>query len=87
MERAEVYYKEFSGGCFTPRAILVDLEPGVLDQVRSGPQGNLFLPDNFIFGSKSTGNNFAKGRYTDGQDLLEQTMDLVRKEIEFCDCF
>lgn len=32
------------------RAILVDLEPGTMDSVRNGPFGQLFRPDNFIFG-------------------------------------
>lgn len=28
----------------------MDLEPGTMDSVRSGPFGQLFRPDNFIFG-------------------------------------
>lgn len=35
-----------------PRAILVDLEPGTMDSVRSGPFGQIFRPDNFVFGKK-----------------------------------
>ena len=38
------------GGKYVPRAILVDLEPGTMDSVRSGPFGQLFRPDNFVFG-------------------------------------
>lgn len=38
---------------FVPRAILVDLEPGTMDSVRSGTFGQLFRPDNFIFGEFS----------------------------------
>lgn len=38
------------GSKFVPRAILVDLEPGTMDSVRSGPFGQLFRPDNFVFG-------------------------------------
>jgi len=33
-----------------PRAILVDLEPGTMDSVRAGPFGQIFRPDNFVFG-------------------------------------
>lgn len=33
-----------------PRAILLDLEPGTMDAVRSGVYGKLFRPDNFVFG-------------------------------------
>ena len=39
-----------SGGKYVPRAILVDLEPGTMDSVRSGPFGQIFKPDNFVFG-------------------------------------
>ena len=38
------------GGKYVPRAVLVDLEPGTMDSVRSGPFGQLFRPDNFVFG-------------------------------------
>ncbi|GBL60590.1 Tubulin beta-5 chain, partial [Araneus ventricosus] len=50
LERINVYYNEASGGKYVPRAILLDLEPGTMDSVRSGPFGQLFRPDNFIFG-------------------------------------
>merc|ERR1712172_301362 len=38
-----------AGGKFVPRAVLVDLEPGTMDSVRSGPYGAIFRPDNFVF--------------------------------------
>ena len=34
--------KLVSGGKFVPRSILVDLEPGTMDSVRSGPYGGIF---------------------------------------------
>ena len=40
----------FLGKKYVPRAILVDLEPGTMDSVRCGAFGQLFRPDNFIFG-------------------------------------
>uniref|UniRef100_A0A3Q3G405 Tubulin beta-2A chain-like n=1 Tax=Kryptolebias marmoratus TaxID=37003 RepID=A0A3Q3G405_KRYMA len=52
LERINVYYNEASGSKFVPRAILVDLEPGTMDSVRSGPFGQLFRPDNFVFGER-----------------------------------
>lgn len=51
-----------SGGKYVPRAVLVDLEPGVLDVVRSGPVGKIFRPSNFVFGQAGAGNNWAKVR-------------------------
>uniref|UniRef100_A0A8C9U1N6 Tubulin/FtsZ GTPase domain-containing protein n=1 Tax=Scleropages formosus TaxID=113540 RepID=A0A8C9U1N6_SCLFO len=50
LERISVYYNEASSSKYVPRAILVDLEPGTMDSVRSGAFGHLFRPDNFIFG-------------------------------------
>ncbi len=50
LERIDVYYNEASGGKYVPRAVLVDLEPGTMDSIRSGPIGQIFRPDNFVFG-------------------------------------
>ena len=62
LERINVYYNEATGGRYVPRAVLVDLEPGTMDSVRSGPFGTLFRPDNFVFGQTGAGNNWARGR-------------------------
>ncbi|XP_055126113.1 tubulin beta-8 chain isoform X18 [Symphalangus syndactylus] len=86
LERINVYYNEASGGRYVPRAVLVDLEPGTMDSVRSGLFGQIFRPDNFIFGQCGAGNNWAKGHYTEGAELMESVMDVVRKEAESCDC-
>ncbi|KAK9172307.1 Tubulin/FtsZ family, GTPase domain protein [Cryptosporidium meleagridis] len=86
MERINVFYNEASGGRYVPRAILVDLEPGTMDSVRAGPFGSLFRPDNFIFGQSGAGNIWAKGHYTEGAELLDAVMDVVRHEAESCDC-
>ena len=62
LERINVYYNEATGGRYVPRAVLMDLEPGTMDSVRAGPFGQLFRPDNFVFGQTGAGNNWAKAR-------------------------
>lgn len=57
-----------------------------MDSVRSGPFGALFRPDNFVFGQSGAGNNWAKGHYTEGAELVDNVLDVVRKEAEGCDC-
>ena len=57
-----------------------------MDAVRSGPFGQLFRPDNFVFGQSGAGNNWAKGHYTEGAELVDQVLDVVRREAEGCDC-
>eukprot|EP01018_Ginkgo_biloba_P031803 Gb_15855 [translate_table: standard] len=86
LERINVYYNEASGGRYVPRAVLMDLEPGTMDSVRSGPYGQIFRPDNFVFGQTGAGNNWAKGHYTEGAELIDSVLDVVRKEAESCDC-
>jgi tubulin beta len=86
LERINVYYNEATGGRYVPRAVLMDLEPGTMDSVRSGPYGQIFRPDNFIFGQSGAGNNYAKGYYTEGAELVDSVLDMVRKEAESCDC-
>ncbi|CEH15740.1 beta-tubulin [Ceraceosorus bombacis] len=67
---------------YVPRSVQVDLEPGTLDHIRSGPTGKLYRPDSFVGGESGAGNNFAKGYYTEGAELIENVMDVVRKEAE-----
>lgn len=47
-----------------PRAIFVDLEPTVIDEVRCGPYRQLFHPEQLISGKEDAANNFARGHYT-----------------------
>ncbi|RWR98240.1 Tubulin beta-1 chain [Cinnamomum micranthum f. kanehirae] len=61
LERVNVYYNEASCGRFVPRAVLMDLEPGTMDSVRTG-------------------------HYTEGAELIDSVLDVVRKEAENCDC-
>jgi len=86
LERINVYFNEASGGKYVPRAVLMDLEPGTMDSLRSGPFGQIFRPDNFVFGQSGAGNNWAKGHYTEGAELIDSVLDVVRKEAENCDC-
>lgn len=80
LERISVYYNEAGAGKYVPRAVLVDLEPGTMDSVRSGPFGQLFRPDNFVFGQSGAGNNWAKGHYTEGMFHLFFLVVLILQE-------
>ena len=86
LERINVYFNEGSSGKYVPRSVMVDLEPGTMDSVRSGPLGQIFRPDNFVFGQSGSGNNWAKGHYTEGAEMIENVLEVVRKEAEGCEC-
>ena len=57
-----------------------------MDAARASKLGSLFRPDNFINGQNGAGNNWAKGHYTEGAELVEEVLDVVRREAENCDC-
>ncbi|RZC45322.1 hypothetical protein C5167_038267 [Papaver somniferum] len=57
-----------------------------MDSLRSSPFGQIFRPDNFVFGQSGAGNNWAKGHHTEGAELIDSVLDVVRKEAENCDC-
>ena len=43
-------------------------------------------PDNYIHAQSSAGNNWAKGYYTEGAELVDQVLDTIRREAENCEC-
>jgi len=85
LDRINVYFNEAANKKYVPRAVLVDLEPGTMDSIRNGPVGGMFHPDCFVYGQSGAGNNWAKGHYTEGAELIDTVMDVVRKEVEGCD--
>lgn len=64
---------------------------GVLVLVRRCAASILRLPSsscclqNFLV-QTGAGNNWAKGHYTEGAELIDSVLDIVRKEAESCDC-
>ncbi|ERM95125.1 hypothetical protein AMTR_s00009p00259650 [Amborella trichopoda] len=57
-----------------------------MDSVRTGPYGQIFRSDNFVFGQSGAGNNWVKGHYVEGAELIDSVLDVVRKEAKNCDC-
>ena len=86
LERINVYFTEAHGGKFVPRSILADLEPGIVDAIKGAVTGSLFRPDNYVYGLTGAANNWAKGHYTDGAELIDSVMEVIRREYEVCDC-
>ncbi|KAH6886783.1 beta tubulin [Thelonectria olida] len=80
-----VYFNETSSNKHVPRAVLVDVEPSTMDAVRSGPFGQLFRLDNFVFGQPSSGSSWAQSHYTVSPELVDGVLNVVRREAEGCD--
>jgi tubulin beta len=48
--------------------------------------GNTKILFTDCIGQSGAGNNWAKGHYTEGAELVDSVLDVVRKEAESCDC-
>ncbi|CAA6662874.1 unnamed protein product [Spirodela intermedia] len=58
------FFSETGAGKHVPRALFIDLEPTVVDQVRTGDYRRLFHPEQLLSGQEDAANNFARGHYT-----------------------
>mmetsp|Transcript_18685 Transcript_18685/g.45010 ORF Transcript_18685/g.45010 Transcript_18685/m.45010 type:complete len:516 (+) Transcript_18685:14-1561(+) len=71
---------------WVPRAILVDLNMQDLQQITADDLGNLYRPDNIIGNDEGAANCYAKAFHTEGPDLADAVLELVRREVEKCNC-
>ncbi|SNX82610.1 alpha tubulin [Melanopsichium pennsylvanicum] len=78
------FFSETGSGKYVPRSIYVDLEPNVVDEVRTGTFRSLFHPETLVTGKEDAANNYARGHYTVGKELIDQTLDRVRKLADAC---
>ena len=66
---------------------MVDLEPTVVDEVRTGTYRQLFHPEQLISGKEDAANNFARGHYTIGKEIVDLVLDRIRKLADNCTGF
>ncbi|KAL1746985.1 gamma tubulin [Schizophyllum fasciatum] len=85
-DRKDVFFYQADDEHYIPRAILVDLEPRVINNIRTSPYANLYNPEN-IFVSQDgggAGNNWAQG-YAAGERIYEEVMEMIDREAEGSD--
>merc|ERR1711937_650252 len=78
------FFSETSSGKHVPRSIMVDLEPTVVDEVRTGKYRQLYHPEQLISGKEDAANNFARGHYTIGKEIVDLCLDRIRKLADTC---
>ncbi|KAH0473027.1 MAG: uncharacterized protein KVP18_000351 [Porospora cf. gigantea A] len=78
------FFQETASGHFVPRALMIDLEPSVLDELRCGKSKELYNPDYMINGQEDAANNFARGHFTTGKDIADDVMERIRRIIDQC---
>ena len=49
------------------------------DEVRTGTYRQLFHPEQMITGKEDAANNYARGHYTIGKEIVDLVLDRIRK--------
>ena len=55
-----------------------------VDEVRTGTYRQLFHPEQLITGKEDAANNYARGHYTVGKELIDMVLDRIRKLADQC---
>ncbi|KAJ6543014.1 Tubulin/FtsZ, GTPase domain-containing protein [Mycena capillaripes] len=78
------FFSESGSGKHVHRSLYVDLEPGVIDDIKTGPYRSLFHPETMITGKADAANNYASGHYTVSKELIDPVMDKIRRLFYHC---
>ncbi|XP_038597080.1 tubulin alpha-4 chain-like [Tachyglossus aculeatus] len=80
----ETFFCETGGGKNVPRAVFIDMEPSVIDEIRKGKYRSLFHPDQLVTGKEDAANNYARGHYSLGKEMIDPVLERIRKMTEPC---
>ena len=71
---------------YIPRAILIDLEPGVINSIKNSPYQNLYNPENMFIhpDGGGAGNIWARG-YALGDTCAEEIIEMIDREADGSD--
>jgi len=78
------FYSETGAGKYVPRAVFIDLEPTCVDEVRTGTYRQLWHPECLLSGKEDAANNYARGHYTVGKEIIDLCLDRIRKLADCC---
>ncbi|KAI9819725.1 MAG: gamma-tubulin [Thelocarpon impressellum] len=85
-DRKDVFFYQSDDTRYIPRAILLDLEPRVINGIQTGAYKNIYNPENFYVGKDGigAGNNWAAG-YATGESVHEEVMEMIDREADGSD--
>ncbi len=75
----ETFFNETSSGKYVPRSIFVDLDPSPIDEIRTGDYRQLFHPELLMSGKEDAANNYARGHYTIGKEMIDSVSERIRR--------
>lgn len=80
----ETFFTETGSGKYVPRSIFVDLDPSPIDEIRTGQYRQLFHPELLVSGKEDAANNYARGHYTIGKELVDSVVEKIRRVADNC---
>lgn len=85
-DRKDVFFYQADDERFIPRALLLDLEPRVINGIQNSDIKNLFNPENIFMSDHGggAGNNWASG-YHQGESVQEDILDMIDREAGYSD--
>ena len=79
-------FTENSKGYYHRNCIFVDLEHEVIDKTLIyGYQSNLYSPENMIANKEAGSDNYIRGHYTAGKEVIDTVLESLRKQVESSD--
>ena len=81
----QTLFEETKDNIYIARNLMVDLEPNVIDDTKSLSYSSIFNPSFLINGKEDAANNFARGMYSIGSEIIDSVMEAFRKSSEKCD--
>ncbi|KAK6161643.1 hypothetical protein DH2020_005024 [Rehmannia glutinosa] len=85
-DRKDVFFYQADDQHYIPRALLMDLEPRVINGIQNGEYRNLYNHENVFIADHGggAGNNWASG-YHQGKQYEEDLMDMIDREADGSD--
>lgn len=78
------FFSLTAAGKAVPRTIMIDLEPTVIDEIRTNYYRHLFHPSTLLTGKEDAANNYARGKYGIGTEMLDLALDRTRLLADDC---
>jgi len=85
VSKAQTFYDQTGANLMIPRNIFIDLEASCIAQIKKSTMGKQFLDEYYIYGKEDAANNFARGHYTVGKELMDRVNEKVKQIVEACD--
>ncbi|KAI8914940.1 Tubulin/FtsZ, GTPase domain-containing protein [Powellomyces hirtus] len=85
-DRKDVFFYQADDEHYIPRALLMDLEPRVINNILASPYANLYNPENILQSKDGggAGNNWAAG-YAQAEKIHEEIIEMIDREADGSD--